>query len=72
MKGWVRGEREGEVRGWGEGQRGKERGAWSKDGSGGMRSEGWRAEWELRGEGEWHKRWKIPNHPIPTHLCSSN
>ena len=28
----------------GEGQRGKERGAWSKDGGGGMRSEGWRAE----------------------------
>lgn len=71
MKGWGE-RREGEVRGGGEGQSGKERGAWSKDGSGGMRSEGWRAEWELRGEGEWHKRWKIPNHPIPTHLCSSN
>lgn len=45
MKGWGE-RREGEVRGEGEGegQSGKERGAWSKDGSGEMRSEGWRAE----------------------------
>lgn len=50
MKGWGE-RREGEVRGEGEGQRGKERGAWNKDGSGGMRSEGWRAEWELRESG---------------------
>ena len=65
MKGWGE-RREGEVRGGGEGQSGKERGAWSKDGSGGMRGEGCRAEWELRGEGGWHGGGKSPSPSPPT------